>query len=239
VTKQNSQSPWFDWIRNATVFQGLDAHELESIAKLASLQSHEDGEYFFMQGDPALRSFLVVEGQVRLSQVTVEGQQVLLGYIGPGREFGIISGLNAVHYPVSAQAVGPTKALAWHHEVFKRMFAEYPQVQRNAMNIMARQIGEFQSRIRELSTQRVERRIALAILRLARHSGRKVKDGVLIDLPLTRQDLGELSGTTLFTVSRTLKKWESEGLVRSKREQVIILDPHALVELAEDFDLEG
>lgn len=228
--------PWIELIRNALVFQGLSDSELQSIASQSSLQSRDDREFFFMQGDPALRSFLTVEGQVRLSQVTLEGQQVLLGYISPGREFGIIAGLNASRYPVSAQAVGPSKALAWDHTVFERMFAEYPKVQRNAMNIMARQIGEFQARIRELSTQRVERRIALSLLRLARHSGRKTEDGIIIDLQLTRQDLGELSGTTLFTVSRTLKKWEADGLVRSKREQVTILNPHALVELAEDFN---
>ena len=225
---------WIVWIEKATVFHGLDQALLSSIADQANLRSLEDGEFFFMQGDPALRSYLLIEGQVRLSQVNQDGQQVMLGYIGPGREFGIIAGLQAANYPVSAQAVERSRALYWDHKVFERLFNEIPMMQRNAMQIMARQIGEFQTRIRELSTQRVERRIARALLRLMHHSSRKTEEGIVIDLPLTRQDLAELAGTTLFTVSRTLKQWENQGLIRSKREQVIICDLDGLLNLTED-----
>jgi CRP-like cAMP-binding protein len=223
------------WVKSAIVFKGLGEKELADISLAASLQTRSDGEFFFMQGDAALRSFLLVEGQVRLSQVSQDGQQVLLGYIGAGREFGIIAGLKTARYPVSAQAVSPSRALAWDHKLFQQMLETMPIVQHNAMQIMARQIGEFQSRIRELSTQRVERRLARSLLRLAHRSGKQTSEGVLIDLPLTRQDLAELSGTTLFTVSRTMKQWETRSLIKSKRGHVTILDPHGLVSLAEDF----
>ena len=103
------------------------------------------------------------------------------------------------------------------------------------MRIMAGQIREFQNRVRELSTQRVERRIARTILRLARQSGRKTEQGVLVDLPLSRQDIAEMTGKTLYTVSRVLSDWEKRGLVQSERQQVIITHPHGLVSLAEDI----
>jgi len=57
----------------------------------------------------------------------------------------------------------------------------------------------------------------------------------LIDMALTRQDLAEMTGTTLFTVSRILSQWESQGLVRSGRELVVIRYPHGLVKIAEDL----
>jgi DNA-binding transcriptional regulator YhcF (GntR family) len=63
-------------------------------------------------------------------------------------------------------------------------------------------------------------------------------DGVLIDMPLSRQDLAEMNGTTLYTVSRTLKKWEKKGILISKRAQIIIVFPHGLVAIAEDFPLD-
>jgi CRP-like cAMP-binding protein len=223
------------WVKSATVFKGLGEKELADIAHAASLQTRSDGEFFFMQGDAALRSYLLVEGQVRLSQVSQDGQQVLLGYIGAGREFGIISGLKTARYPVSAQAVSPSRALAWDHKLFQHMFETMPIVQYNAMQIMARQIGEFQSRIRELSTQRVERRIARALLRLARRSGKQTNEGVLIDLPLTRQDLAELSGTTLFTVKLDDETMGDPVAHQEQARYVTILDPHGLVSLAEDF----
>jgi CRP-like cAMP-binding protein len=112
---------------------------------------------------------------------------------------------------------------------------QYPQLAINSLSILATRIQEFQDRFREIATERVERRIARALLRLASQTGRKLEHGILIDISLTRQDLAEMTGTTLYTVSRTLSQWEKDGLVSSQREQVTILSPHKLVVLAEDM----
>ena len=188
-----------------------------------------------MEGDEALGTYVLASGQVKLSQLSEDGQSVLMGFIGPSREFGIVSAARAVVYPVSAQAVGESQAFRWSRQQVLRLIEDYPLIRDNIIQIMGRQIAEFQSRIRELSTQRVERRIARAILRLAQQSGRKTEQGVMIDLPLSRQDLAEMTGTTLFTVSRYLKQWETQGLVLSKREKVIITHPHGLVSIADDL----
>ena len=81
----------------------------------------------------------------------------------------------------------------------------------------------------------MERRIAHTLLRLIRYAGRKVDRGVLLDLPLTRQDLAEMTGTTLYTVSRVLSRWETEGIIESERQQVLVRIPHKLVAIAEDL----
>lgn len=223
-------------VRKARLFEGLDEETLNGLLDNAHVVSLDEGGYFFMQGDPAERSFVLASGKVRLSQVNPDGQQVIQGYIGAGREFGIIAAVSATHYPVSAQAAVASTALGWDQAIFRNLIAENPRVAQNALQIMGRQVAEFQTRVRELSTQRVEQRIARAVLRLARQSGRKTDEGVLIDLPLSRQDLAELTGTTLFTVSRTLKAWENRGLILSRRERVIITSPHGLVTIAEDLD---
>jgi len=188
-----------------------------------------------MEGDPASSVYLLVKGSVKLLQVTLEGQQVIHGYACAGEGFGLVAAFDGNNYPVSAQAVGDCLALSWDNLLLNRMMQESSRLAININRILVQKIQEYQNRIREFATQRVERRIARTLLRLAQQTGRKVKEGVLIDLPLTRQDLAEMSGTTLFTVSRTLKAWEGKGLVLSKREQVIIRYPHGLVIIAEDF----
>jgi CRP-like cAMP-binding protein len=100
---------------------------------------------------------------------------------------------------------------------------------------MTRYIQEMQARYRELATEKVERRIAHALLRLTAQLGTRNETGQ-IELPFTRQELAEMSGTTLFTVSRTLSEWERRGLVETGRERVTIRTPHDLVKLAEEFD---
>ena len=85
-----------------------------------------------------------------------------------------------------------------------------------------------------MSTQQVERRVAHALLRLAKQAGRKVEHGIEIDFPISRQDIAEMTGTTLHTVSRTLSAWEQQGLIESGRQRIVLRDPHRLFELAEE-----
>jgi len=222
-------------LSKASLLRGLSEIELQAVLSEARIRQLADGAFFFMESDPAEKSYILLSGKVKLGQLTEVGQQVILGYLIPGRVFGIISILKKVSYPVSAQAVGECRALLWDQATMNQLMDAYPRMGLNALRIMAGQIREFQNTIRDLSTKRVEQRIARAVLRLARQSGRKIEEGVLIDLPLTRQDLAEMTGTTLYTVSRVLTEWETQGLVQSKRQRVVICSSHELVEIGEDL----
>ena len=94
-------------------------------------------------------------------------------------------------------------------------------------------MGELNNRVVEMATQEVEQRIANALLRLVNQTGRKVENGIEIDFPITRQDLSEMTGTTLHTVSRLLSAWEKQGLVESRRKRIVVREPHELVLLSQ------
>lgn len=217
------------------LFNNLNFAEVEKVARIAQRRRFEAGSFIFQQEDPAETLYVLLEGQIRLSQVTQDGQQVILHYVTPGEAFAVVSVLSEALYPVSAQVMEDSLTFSWNQKTMQGLMEEIPAIGINALRILAGRVREFQDRIRELSTERVERRIARALLRLASQVGRKVEAGVLIDLPLSRQDLAEMTGTTLYTVSRTLSKWESQGLIKSGREQVIICFPHGLVSIAEDL----
>ena len=99
-------------------------------------------------------------------------------------------------------------------------------------------IGAGWGQFLALATERVERRVARALLRLVGQAGTKTEGGVLIDFPLSRQDLAELTGTTLHTVSRILSSWEHKGIIESGRRRIVICQPHGLVTIAEDLAVE-
>lgn len=217
------------------LFAGLTPKELDEARQASRRRAVPDGGYFFMQGDLAISIFVLESGKVKLSQLTLDGQQVLMGVIGPGTLFGGVAMARAEVYPVNAQAAEDSTALFWHKLDIMGLVGRIPALALNALQVMAAHVEEFHQRYRELATERVERRLARALLRLASQAGRKVEDGVLIDLPLSRQDLAEMTATTLFTVSRTLSQWEQQGLVVAGRERVVIRYPHGLVSIAEDL----
>lgn len=221
--------------QKASLFREIDLEGIEEIVEMSQMRNRSGGEFFFLEDDPADTAYMLIEGKVKLTQSTLDGQQIILGYLVPGRVYGIIAVLKKVTYPVTAEAVGLCSALAWDQKTLNVMMDHYPRIAVNSLHIMAGQIREFQNRVRDLSTKRVETRIARTILRLARQSGKQIAEGVLIDLPLSRQDLAEMSGTTLYTASRVIREWEKQELVQSQRQRIVIRYPHGLVIIAEDL----
>jgi CRP-like cAMP-binding protein len=217
------------------LFDQLSVQDLDEIASTTTQRDYKKNAYLFHQGDPARRFYVLVKGKVKLTQLTEDGQQIILRYVSPGEAFAIIAVLRKIPYPATAIAANQVSLLSWEDKEMLDLMQKHPQLAINSLAILANRIQEFQDRFREIATERVERRIARALLRLASQTGRKLEHGILIDISLTRQDLAEMTGTTLYTVSRTLSQWEKDGLVSSQREQVTILSPHKLVVIAEEM----
>lgn len=223
-------------VRSSNLFKGVKDGLMQVVMAGAVRRSIEEDGFFFMQGDPAAYAYILTQGRVKMMQVTPNGQQITLRLITPGEAFGGVAMLNPqAGYPASAQASQNSSALAWNNETLRALANEDASISLNIMALMHGYITDLQERQGALTSERVEQRIARTLLKLARQTGRRVDEGVLIDLPLSRQDVAEMTGTTLFTVSRTLKIWERAGLLQVGRERVIIRDPHGLVTIADDL----
>ena len=222
-------------LAQAPLFGGLPAAALQTALDVAYYRRVEANSFFFHQDEPATTFYILLQGRLRLSQLTPEGHQVIIRILGPGEGMGIIVALSDTNYPLSAEAITDCLALAWDGQRVIRLMEQYPQLAVNGMQLVARRFVDLQNRYRELATERVERRVARTLLRLVRQVGKRVEEGILIDMPLSRQDLAEMTGTTIYTVSRILSDWEQRGLVASGRERVVLCKSHELVVIAEDL----
>ena len=225
-------------LRRVSVFKDATDEDLQRFVQKGILRSIEEGEYFFFQGDPATYFYVLVAGRAKLLQTNPAGQQVNLRTINEWQMFGALGAVreNAT-YPATAQALESSTALAIESSFLKEMMQSRPYLSQSLMQLMTGYIMEMQERYRELATEKVERRIALTVLRLAAQVGKRANSREMtVELPLSRQDVAEASGTTIFTVSRVLADWERRGLVEAGRERVVILNPHALVQISEGLD---
>lgn len=222
------------YLKSIALFNQIEERQLENIIADARPVSFQQGEILFYQEDPADVFYVLIEGRIKLSQLTPEGDQVTLHYLSPGEAFGIIAVLREIKFPVTAEAIEPSQCIVWSEEMMKKWIISYPQIALNSIRILSNFILNFQDRIRELSTERVERRIARSLLRLAIQSGKQTDAGVSLGFKLTRQDIANISGTTLYTVSRTLSKWEHEGLVDCQHSAITLKEPQAITDIAED-----
>jgi CRP-like cAMP-binding protein len=217
------------------LFADLLPDALAEIRTSARIRNVEAGAAFFIEGDAATSFFVVADGSVKITQVTPEGHQVVLRLLASGDAFGGVAAFGGTTYPVTAEAVTDSSTLEWPGDVMGRLMERHPKLALNALRFVAGRLHELQVQYRQLATEKVERRVARALLRLVQQTGRRVESGVLIDLPLSRDDIAQMTGTTLYTVSRIISRFESEGLLEAGRQRVVIRNPHGLMKVADDL----
>jgi CRP-like cAMP-binding protein len=220
-------------LANVPLFTGLAAPLLSDVLGHAHGRRVHAGGYYFHENDPATHFYVLTQGRLKITQLTPEGHQVIHMILSPGEPFGGVAALGEGTYPISAEAVEDCTALSWDAQSMVGIMKKYPDVAINTARFLARRFHELQVQHRQLMTERVERRVARAILKLAANSGRQAPGGVEIDFPLSRQDVAEMTGTTLFTVSRLLSSWDEKGFIRAERQRVTLLQPDQLQTIAE------
>jgi CRP-like cAMP-binding protein len=220
-------------LERTELFRGADAETLRAVQAVTQRRRFSAGETVFRQGDQATTLYVVVVGRLRATQTTADGQQVIMRYLGPGEVAGYATLAGGATHPGTVTAVDDSHLLGWSEAQIREIMGAHPDVAMNAVALLGARYRDMQVRMRELSTERVEQRIAHTILRLAAQAGRRTARGVEIAFPLSRQDLAEMSGTTLHTVSRTLSGWEEQGIVDCGRRRVIVVKSDALDAIAE------
>lgn len=221
-------------VKHLSLFAGMADGDIEATLSQAVSRRIAVGDAVFEQGAPATHFFLLLNGRLKVSQVTPQGQQVIVRIVNPGDIFGIAKALQRTDYPGTALCVSEAVALCWPMDLWSPMIEKNPQLAVTALTTIGQRLQEAHTRIREISTQEVERRVAHAVLRLSEQAGREEEAGVRIDFPITRQDIAEMTGTTLHTVSRILSAWEGRGLVTGGRQKLLVRDVTGLRSLAEN-----
>ena len=219
--------------RQAAAVRRACPEELDAILCEARSARYPKNTAVFDQGEEAQSFFVLLHGHVRASKTTPRASN--RGALrGAGRTFRRRGGDRiSTQYPATAIAVDDSVVLAWPSASWPRLVARYPALAASALQTVGSRLQETHTRVIEMSNEQVERRVAHALLRLAKQAGRKVEQGVEIDFPISRQDIAEMTGTTLHTVSRTLSAWEQQGLVEGGRQRIVLRDPHRLFRLAE------
>ncbi|MWD29283.1 helix-turn-helix domain-containing protein [Aquicoccus sp. SCR17] len=214
-------------------FSLLDRSQIREILDAAVSRRYEEGTPIFNEGHGADRFFLLLDGYLRVVRTTPGGDQIIVLHISPGQLFGIAPALQRDTYPASAIPAAESIALSWPVHLWQDFTARYPGFATESYKTLGQRLGQIQETLTEMATQAVEKRVASALLRMVNQSGRKTEAGIEIAFPVTRQNISDMTGTTLHTVSRLLSAWQREGIVESTRKHVTVIDPHALVLLSE------
>ncbi|RWE38084.1 Crp/Fnr family transcriptional regulator [Mesorhizobium sp.] len=220
-------------IAGLDVFESMTAADLDRIVGQARSMRIARDQPVFEQEQDAHSFFLLLDGHVRVVKSTPDGHEVTVRYISPGELMGIASALGRTTYPANAIAAVDCVVLAWPSQLWPTFATSFPNFSANTYKTVGSRLQDAHTRVIEMATEQVEQRVAHALLKLIKQSGRKTDEGLMIDFPLSRQDIAEMTGTTLHTVSRLLSAWEDQGLIKSGRQRVVVVEPHKLLVVAE------
>lgn len=218
-------------LADTELFAGLRPEALVEVAAGGRVQQLGKGAVLFTQGGPADRCHALLEGRIRIAQSGTGGGQLIVRFVGPGQTFGTVALFTNRRYPAEAVVLTDSVVISWPHQDILELIRRHPQIALNLVGIVGARLREVQERLREVATERVDRRIANALLRLA-DPGRAGGEGAVIEFPLTRRDVAEMCGATLHTVSRVLTAWEKAGYIATHRRRLTIHRPETLRRLA-------
>ena len=217
-------------VQQFALFSGISAADCTIILSTSRERHFSRRQTIFCAGDPIQQILLLTLGSVKVTQFGQDGKEAILRIKGSGEVLGLElwSGTN---HCSTAQALESSSALVWEAASFEALSQRFPVLRRNTTRILGERLRELEERFREISTEKVAPRVSSQLVRLLNQVGRRLNGNV--EVSLSREELGQLTGTTLFTVSRLLSQWQHRGIVSARREAVLVRNLPALIELTQ------
>jgi CRP/FNR family transcriptional regulator len=214
------------------MYRRLDAEDRRRLAAVSVLREYGRGDEVFAEGDPGDAFYVVASGRVKVVKSTPSGKEVILEIFGPGDPLGAVVAYEGKPFPATARVLEATRCIVTPRETFFRLLAEHPSLVRGLLSGLTLRLIELTNRLANLTGARVEERMARLFLQKLDELGRPERGGDFLPLALTRQELADLSGTTIETAIRVMSRWSKAGLVRTEEDGFTILDRAELERLA-------
>lgn len=215
-------------LRTAPLFRGLSPSEFLEIAYAAQEVQFSHRQAIFRQDDPVRSVYVIATGMVKVTQLSEGGKEVILRVDRRGSLIDDLMDPSQVHAS-SAQAIHACSALAWDALAFDRFARRFPIIHRNAIGIMLGRLRTLEERFCDVTTQRVPQRLARLLIHLASQTA----TGALDPIRLSREELSQMTGTSLFTVSRLLSSWMELDILTVDRKTVVVENLPRLLKIAE------
>ncbi len=211
-----------DVLLSSTLLGGLTDEQVSDLVVKSRMAHAEKGEVIWLSGNSVEFFGVVGTGFIKMTTMGPNYQEIATEIMGPGQVFGLLGALDGTGCPQAAKAITGT----WYLKVPKK---EIVPIYDNNIVLKSQIFRRTTHRLRQsfdliahLSVGTVEQRVAAVLLVLTRSFGQEREDGILLDVPLTRQDISELAGTTVESTIRIMSRWQKKGWIETQSRHVLV-----------------
>lgn len=199
---------------------------------MARLKAYDRGELIFGEGEPSDAFMVIVSGRVKVFKSTPAGKEIILEIFGGGDPLGAVAVYEGAPFFASALTLEPVEILRIEQPAFFAMLEQDPALVRGLLSGLTIRLAELTRRLAELTGARVETRFARLFLKLGEQIGRAERGGTFVPMPLSRQELADLTGTTIETAIRLMSRWQKDDVVHTEKDGFVLINREALDEAA-------
>jgi CRP/FNR family transcriptional regulator len=215
-------------LKRIPIFSALNDEELKEIQSYLSKENFKKKQEIFSEGDPSDWFYILINGKVKITKMSVDGREIIIELISPPDFFGGFAVLKGFPYPANAVAMEDSNVIKISRHNLLKIIDRFPNVMYDMAANLGDRIREFHDTLKNIALERVESRIAALLLKLADKTGEKKDKTILINMRLTKQDIAEMVGTTVETTIRVMSKFKKSGFIDDKDGKVLIKDINAL-----------
>ena len=213
------------------ILGSLKPEDRAALSPLCELSAYEKGAAIFQEGDPAERIHFLFVGKVKIVKAGPD-RDLILEILGPGEPVGAVAVFEGRPFPATAIALEPSGVISIPERAFFQLIEKRPEITRRLLAGLTMRLMSVNRRMADM-TGSVEYRAARLFATLADRMGQKQSNGVVfVPLPLSRQEIADLVGTTIETAIRVMSRWQKEGVVETDKKGFRIADPLALAAIA-------
>ncbi|NDY72268.1 Crp/Fnr family transcriptional regulator [Desulfobacter hydrogenophilus] len=203
-------------------FQDLPRKELMATVKEATRRKIKKGDTVFMQGDAADEVFLIKGGRIKLTKVLENGTELMLDLRRAGAFVGENMFSEEGEYPVSAVCLEDTLTCGFTRKQFEELVPKHPKVGLQVIKTLSERISWLTTRVGNLTVTNIEDRLYRMLKNVAKDHGAKSPQGVVIQFPLTHEDLSLLARAHRVTISRAMKALKDAGKIILENKLLIL-----------------
>lgn len=221
-------------VRNRAICADLDDKEVSALNTIGRRRRLEPGEQLLWEGDDSILVANVIDGVLKLSSGTEDGREQIVGIVFPsdfiGRPFGSTT-------PYGVTALTPAHVCVFARKDFDGFAREHPRLEHRLLERTPSELDRTRRWMLLLGRKSASEKVASFLLEMAErlvepgcHADQGPAAKQVVALPLSRQQIADVLGLTIETVSRQFTKLKADGIIDlPSRREVTILDHDALV----------